>query len=216
MTTPASEVATLAPLSRIGDSTPKENCGSAPNEKGCWQLLSIAFTITIVACLLCRSGNVESNPGPPECECGSIHQCQVISYSMYAVDLVPGNLEKVCDLVGDASSKWFDLGVQLHIKVAELRVIEMKCTDIGSCFKEMILTWLRMVDPPPSSEGLMTALEHDSVECGDLATHIRQRFGISRQPENAAVKEPETTRTSKPSASSEFIIVSTSQLFGLG
>ena len=124
---------------------------------------------------------------------------------MYAVDLVPGNIEKVCDLVQDASSKWYDLGVQLHIKAAELKVIEMKCTDAGSCLREMISTWLRMVDPPPSWVGLITALEHDSVECGDLATHIMQRFGISRQPENATVKEPETTRTSKPSASSEFM-----------
>ena len=128
----------------------------------------------------------------------------VISYSMYAVDLVPDNLETVCNLVCDASSKWLDLGVQLHIKVVELKVIEMKCTDAGSCLKEMISTWLKMIDPPPSWEGLMTALEHDSVKCNDLAEGIRQQFGISRQPESAAVKESVTTRTSKPSASSEF------------
>ena len=124
---------------------------------------------------------------------------------MYAVDLVPGNVEKVCDLVQDASSKWYALGVQLHIKAAELKVIEMKCIDAGSCLREMISTWLSMVDPPPSWVVLMTALEHDSVECGDLAAYIRQQFGISRQPESAAVKEPETTPTSKPSASSEFM-----------
>ena len=128
----------------------------------------------------------------------------VISYSMYAVDLVPGNVEKVCDLVQDASSKWYALGVQLHIKAAELKVIEMKCTDAGSCLGEMISIWLRMADPPPSWVGLITALEHDSVECGDLAAYIRQRFGISRQPESVA-EEPETTRTSKPSSSSEFM-----------
>ena len=126
----------------------------------------------------------------------------VISYSMYAVDLVPGNVEKVCNLVQDASSKWYALGIQLHIKAAELKVIEMKCTDAGSCLREMISSWLTMVDPPPSWVGLITALERDSVECGDLAAHIRQRFGIS---ESAAVKEPETTPTNKPSASSEFM-----------
>ena len=150
-------------------------------------------------------GDVESNPGPPECECNSRHRCNVIFYSMYAVDLVPDNLEKVCDLVWDASSKWYALGVQLHIKAAELKVIEMKCADAGSCLRKMISTWLRMVDPPPSWVGLITALEHDSVECSDLAAYIRQRFGISRQLESATVKEPETTRTSKPSSSSEFM-----------
>ena len=127
-----------------------------------------------------------------------MHQClMIIFYSMHAVDLVPGNLEKVCDLVNDASSKWFDLGVQLHIEVAELRVTEMKYTDVGLCLKEMILTWLRKIDPPPSWEGLMTALEHDSVKCGE---GVRQRFGISRQPESADAVE----KTSEPSAPSEF------------
>ena len=134
-----------------------------------------------------------------------MHQCQVISYSMYAVDLVPGNVEKVCDLVQDASSKWYALGVQLHIKAAELKVIEMKCSgDLDSCFKEMISTWLMMIDPPPSWKGLMTALEHGSVKSNDVAEGIRQRFGISKQPESAAVKEPASTRTSEPTTSSEF------------
>ena len=104
---------------------------------------------------------------------------------MYAVNLVPGNLEKVCDLVWDASSKWIDLGVQLHIKAAELKVIEMKCTDAGSCLKEMISTWLRMIDPPPSWEGLMTALEHDSVKYGYLAEGISDSDLVS--PDNLKV-----------------------------
>lgn len=108
---------------------------------------------------------------------------------MHAVDLVPNNLEKVCDLVWDANSKWLDLGIQLHIKDTELRDIERNCTDAGSCLKEMILTWLKTVDPPPSWEGLMAALEHDSVKCGALAESIRQRFGIYRH---------------QPSPSSEF------------
>ena len=120
---------------------------------------------------------------------------------LHAVDLVPDNLEDVCELLSHASSKWFALGVQLHIKVGELKVIEMKCSGYdGSCFIEMISTWLMMIDPPPSWEGLMTALEHDSVKSNDLAYVIRQRFGISKQPESAAVKEPESTRTSEFSA----------------
>lgn len=39
---------------KSGAPTPKRNW------RGCWQLLAI----TVVACLLCCSGDVETNPGP--------------------------------------------------------------------------------------------------------------------------------------------------------
>ena len=38
------------------------------NWRGCWRLLCLLFSISVAACLLSRSGDVESNPGPPECE----------------------------------------------------------------------------------------------------------------------------------------------------
>ena len=34
------------------------------NWKGCWRLLCLAFTITVMVSLLGRSGDVEMNPGP--------------------------------------------------------------------------------------------------------------------------------------------------------
>lgn len=37
------------------------------NWKGVGQLLCVALSMTVIACLLCRSGDVETNPGP-DCE----------------------------------------------------------------------------------------------------------------------------------------------------
>jgi hypothetical protein len=42
--------------------------GSAPKGRRCWQLLCLIFSITVASCLLCQSGDVETNPGPT-CEC---------------------------------------------------------------------------------------------------------------------------------------------------
>ena len=39
------------------------------NWRGRWRLLCLLFSISVAACLLSRSGDVESNPGPGRCEC---------------------------------------------------------------------------------------------------------------------------------------------------
>ena len=102
---------------------------------------------------------------------------------IYAVDLVPDNLREVCDLVSDAKTKWFHLGFQLHIKEVDLDVIKMENDgDVQACFRKMLSTWLKIIDPPPSWEGLLTALEHHSVKRGDLAASIRQ---LLKQPESS-------------------------------
>jgi hypothetical protein len=90
-------------------------------------------------------------------------------------------------LVLDARSKWFNLGFQLDIKLVELEVIEMNRKDVIPCFREMLSTWLNMIDPLPSWERLLTALEHESVKCGGLAESIRQRFGIPKPQSSAPV-----------------------------
>ena len=104
----------------------------------------------------------------------------------------------MCDLVWDARSKWFDLGFQLDVKYIELEVIEKDCSNVNSSFRKMLSTWLKMIDPPPSWEDLLTALEHDSVKCGDLAERIRLRFGIFKQLESATVtKTPSSSQVTE-------------------
>ena len=103
----------------------------------------------------------------------------------------------------DARSRWFDLGFQLEIEYTELEVIKMSNSDAYACFRKMLSTWLKMIDPPPSWECLMTALEHDSVKCGDLAESIRRRFGILNKPGNKPVPLP--APAGKPSTSCKFI-----------
>ena len=87
----------------------------------------------------------------------------------------------MCNLVSDAKPKWFELGFQLQIKEVALEVIKMENSDVQACFRKMLSTWLKMVDPLPSWEGLLTALEHDSVNCSNLARSIRQDFDMTKK-----------------------------------
>ena len=104
-------------------------------------------------------------------------------YCAHAVDLVPANLPKVRNLIWDASPKWYDLGLELGVREVTLRIIKKSCDgEVGSCFTEMLSTWLKMVDPRPSWEGLIEALEQPAVGYADLAETVRAKQGIPKPP----------------------------------
>ena len=148
-------------------------------------MLCYVFMAVVASLLLC-SGDVETNPGPPECECPQREPCCVLtSIIPLAVELIPDNLKKLCNLLTDARPNWFKLGFQLDIQLTELKIIEMNRKDVDACYIEMLSTWLKMIDPQPSWDGLLTALEHDSVKCGKLADGLREKYGIPKNPQAA-------------------------------
>ena len=76
---------------------------------------------------------------------------------------------------------WFNLGLGLHITMSELEKIQYDHKDVSSRFREMVYYWLKMEDPLPSWEGLISALEKKSVGCADIAQVIRLMFNIPKQ-----------------------------------
>ena len=108
----------------------------------------------------------------------------------------------------DAKGEWINLGLQLNIKERDLKVIQTDSENTKSCFREMLSTWLKMIDPPPSWEDLLTALEHCTVQCGDLAKKIRERFDMPKKQESATTigtyEEPLLPDLPANNASSEY------------
>ena len=103
------------------------------------------------------------------------------------VELVPDNLKDIQDLVWDARTKWSNLGLELGIKIGDLEVIEQNCkSDIETCFKNMLLMWLRMVDPLPTWDSLVSALGKSSVGRKDLAENIRKKYIVSSDSSSSA------------------------------
>ena len=83
------------------------------------------------------------------------------------------------DLVSDAKDKWFGLGLQLGFNFIVLEGIKKICSDTQMCYMTMLSAWLTCTQPRPSWEALLAALEHDSVQCGNLAEIIRKRQSIA-------------------------------------
>jgi hypothetical protein len=101
---------------------------------------------------------------------------------IHVVDLVSDNLPKLLILVMDVASTWYELGLQLGVKEPDLRIIEYNCYHRGAltCLREMLLVWLKMIDPPPSWERLLSSLDHSTVghPTATLSQEIKQKVGI--------------------------------------
>ena len=106
---------------------------------------------------------------------------------LYAVDLTSDNLVKVRDLTQEASVQWFDLGLELGLKVTTLDIIEANHSqDVRVCFRKMLSEWLKMVNPPPTWEALIAALKKDSVGLPNVAKKVEEACGIVHSDTSSA------------------------------
>ena len=63
-----------------------------------------------------------------------------------------------------------DIGIELEIDIDILVKIKQRCNnDPAECLKEMITEWLKFIDPPPTRDALITALQARSVDERELA-----------------------------------------------
>ena len=77
--------------------------------------------------------------------------------------LCEDDLRTVLNYVWDARSRWYLLGVQLAVKVGDLEAIKSNSRDCDHCLPEVLLTWLRRVNPIPSWCSLIEALKKHPV-----------------------------------------------------
>ncbi len=76
----------------------------------------------------------------------------------------------------DVRSKWFDIGLKLKLSVGILEGIRGQYANPSEALREMLLHWLKKVDPPPTWEGLACALESCTVGEPRLAEQLRTKF----------------------------------------
>ena len=69
----------------------------------------------------------------------------------------------------EARAKWYNIGLELGIDPGTLDVIEGNNKDINNCFRVMLTSWLKMVQPIPTWTALAEALRSPTVGYGDLA-----------------------------------------------
>ena len=76
----------------------------------------------------------------------------------------------------DANHKWFNLGLKLKLNATTLVCVRDQYSDPSEALREMLLHWLKMVDPPPTWEGLACALESRTVGEPRLAEQLRTKY----------------------------------------
>ena len=76
----------------------------------------------------------------------------------------------------DVSTKWFDIGLKLKLSVGALERVRDQYPDPSTSLREMLLHWLKTVDPPPTWEGLACSLESRTVGEPRLAEQLRTKY----------------------------------------
>jgi len=80
-----------------------------------------------------------------------------------------------CELY-PVSDKWYSLGVQLQVPIETLKCIRRETPTTSECLLEMLATWLKHTNPPPTWEGLAEALESPPVGERTLALQVRDKY----------------------------------------
>ena len=97
-------------------------------------------------------------------------------YIYPATSLGVSDLSCVREELLDVSSEWFDIGLMLKLSVGALECIRDQYQNPSTALREMLLCWLRTVDPPPTWEGLACALESRTVGEPRLAEQLRTKY----------------------------------------
>ena len=69
------------------------------------------------------------------------------------------DLREVRGLLYPLRRKWYDIGIELGLKIGELDNIKAAYSDHGECLTEMIKLWLKSTNPLPTWEALGECLE---------------------------------------------------------
>ena len=99
-----------------------------------------------------------------------------MSFSYPATSLEVSDLSCVREELLDVRCKWFDIGLKLKLSVGILEGVRDQYPDPSTALREMLLHWLKTVDPPPTWEGLVCALESRTVGEPRLAEQLRTKY----------------------------------------
>ena len=126
--------------------------------------------------------------------CSAQNHCSTIS-SYPANVLGENDLRCVYKELLDISHKWFKLGVELQLRVGTLERVRDQYQDPSTALLEMLLHWLKKVDPPPTWKGLACALESRTVGEPRLAEQLRTKYCKTGRAAGQLLYSTETMRS---------------------
>ena len=104
--------------------------------------------------------------------CRSNHALVILNINFIdSIDI--SDLRKIQRVAWEARAKWYNIGLELDIAPGTLDVIQGNNRDIDDCFRAMLTTWLKMVQPKPTLAALAEALQSPTVGFRHLAEQIQ-------------------------------------------
>jgi ankyrin repeat protein len=101
--------------------------------------------------------NTSEKVPPPQLPPSSVHQPKFATPAQTHAKKL--SLSNVIRELMKLDSEWQNIGVLLNIPSARLKKIANDYTITRDCLREMVTEWLKMVDPPPTWELLVEAVE---------------------------------------------------------
>ena len=104
------------------------------------------------------------------------------------------------------NTEWYNVGLELGLHASTLDSIYAKYSgDPSQCFRHVLKEWLKGVNPPPTWQAMINALESPTVAQYQVAKQIRTEIpqAISMQPLSPQPLSPQLLSPQPPSTSAE-------------
>ena len=90
--------------------------------------------------------------------------------------LSTADIKDVQNATFSAHPKWYNIGIELRVPLHALKGIAQDNKDVSDRFREMLITWLNLVNPKPTWEALVNALRQPAVGQEQLAQSVQEDY----------------------------------------
>ena len=75
------------------------------------------------------------------------------------------------------AANWYNIGIFLNVNIGTLKAIQVRYRDEPKdCLRELLLCWLKEVDPKPSWEIVCGALKAPFIKESHLAQNLEKKY----------------------------------------
>ena len=121
-------------------------------------------------------------------EANPAHFCCILPLLQHSIPNLPGNkltpddFAEVLEKVVDVSAQWYQLGLQLKLKIGTLDSIQVQFSDPKHQLLEMLKIWLTTSDNT-TWKALTDALKSQSVGASQVAGELKKKYCLVTKPE---------------------------------
>ena len=110
-----------------------------------------------------------------------------MSHSQFAgQQLSVNDLPVVMEELSDIRANWYNIGLQLRLRVGTLDAIKEQYDDPSHCLRETLKTWLKTCPSPPTWKNIVEALRSRIIGEVRLAADLEQKYCSTQDTSVAA------------------------------